>query len=220
MFFVKPILATMLAAVLPAPASSPTPHPPKTIITVTSSPYCRSLAEHFNNALVPMMANDRTLDGVSVQLDDMNTMFEGPNYVQEFLNIRQTIGRQETVLNRSLSEIQREINALREGGRLSTDPQAQSDMHDAAQDLQAAYDKQRQLAIDLQNLYITLLRYNPNRLNPTLGGFDPQDMAAPEASRNIKSYLRFDGQRDIIAINEGKATDVALTAANNYCAPK
>src|SRR5215469_4641362 len=205
MFFLNLATAILAAA---TPAASPAPHEPKTIITVVSSPYCKSLAEHFNNALVPMLANDRTLDGVSVQLDDMNNMFEGPNYVQQFLTIRDTIGKQETVLNRSLAEIQLEINQLREGARLSTDPQAQSEMHDAAQDLQAAYNKQRQLAIDLQNLYITLLRYNPNRLHPTLGGFDEQDMVAPQESRDIKSYLRFNGQRDVIAINEGKATDI------------
>jgi hypothetical protein len=216
MFF--KLIAVLLAAALPAP--SPTPHEPKTIITVISSPYCRSLAEHFNNALVPMMANDRTLDGVSVQLDDMNTMLEGPNYIQQFLHIRDTLGRQETVLNRSLAEIQMEINQLREGARLTTDPQAQAEIHDAAQDLQAAYDKQRQLSIDLYDMYQTLLRYNPDRLHPTLGGFDEQDMVAPAESRNIKSYLRFDGQRDVIAVNEGKATDLALTAADNYCTPK
>ena len=219
MFFFVKLIAVVLAAGLPAP--SPTPHEPKTIITVVSSPYCRSLAEHFNNALVPMLANDRTLDGVSVQLDDMDAMFETPNTVQQFLHIRDTLGHQETVLNQSLAQIQGEINRLREGARLTTDPQAQTEIHDAAQDLQAAYDKQRQLSIDLYNMYQTLLRYNPDRLShATLGGFDPQDMAAPKASRDIKSYLRFDGQRDIIAINEGKATDVALTAADNYCTPK
>ena len=73
------------------------------------------------------------------------------------------------------------------------------------------------MAIDTQNLYITLLRYNPNRLHPTLGGFDPQDMAAPANARDIKSYLRFNGQRDIIATSEGKATDVALNAAQTFC---
>jgi hypothetical protein len=147
-------------------------------------------------------------------------MLEGPNYIQQFLHIRDTLGRQETVLNRSLAEIQMEINQLREGARLTTDPQAQAEIHDAAQDLQAAYDKQRQLSIDLYGMYQTLLRYNPDRLHPTLGGFDEQDMVAPAESRDIKSYLRFNGQRDVIAINEGKATDLALTAADNYCTPK
>jgi hypothetical protein len=147
-------------------------------------------------------------------------MFSGPNYVQTFLNVRESLGRQETKLNRSLALIQAEINELREGSRLSTDPQAQAEIHDAAQDLQAAYDKQRQLGIDLQNMYISLMQYNPNRLHPTMGGFDPQDMAAPSDARSVKSYLRFNGQRDVIAINEGKATDIALDAAEKNCVPK
>jgi len=207
--------------VLPTPAASGSPaNQPKTIITVISSPYCNSLAAHFNDALVPMLANDRTLDKVSVQLDNFNTMFESPNYVQQFLHIRDTLGRQETELNRSLSDIQREITMLRDGSKLTTDPQAASEITDAAGDLQSAYNKQRQLAIDLQNMYITLLQVNPNRLHPTLGGFDEQDMTSPEDARNIKSYLRFDGQRDVISRNEDKATDVALTAAENNCTSK
>jgi len=212
------LVAAIVAVSIPTP--SPAPAQPKTIITVISSPYCNSLASHFNGALVPMLANDRTLDKTSVQLDDMNAMFEGPNYVQQFLHIRDAIGRQETQLNESLAGIQREINLLREGAKLSTDDQASAQIHQAAQDLQAAYDKQRQLAIDLQNLYISLLQYNPNRLHPTLGGFDPADMAAPEASRDIKSYLRFNGQRDVIATNEDKASDIAVDAAEAYCIPK
>src|SRR5580693_7061564 len=117
--FLLNLLPAILAVVMPTP--SPTPRALKTIITVISSPYCRSLGEHFNGALVPMLANDRTLDGVSVQLDDFNTMFQSPNYVQQFLHIRDTLGRQEAILNRSLSEIQSEINQLREGERLTTD---------------------------------------------------------------------------------------------------
>jgi hypothetical protein len=150
-------------------------------------------------------------------LDDVNTMFEGPNYVQQFLHIRDALGRQETALNDSLAAIQREINDLRNGSTLTTDKQATAQVQAAAQELQTAYDHQRQLAIDLQNLYETLLRYNPQRLHPTLGGFDPQDMAAPADAKDIKSYLRFNGQRDVIATNEDKATDVALATAQTYC---
>jgi hypothetical protein len=212
------LVAAILAVALPAP--TPSPKPPKTIITVISSPYCNSLADHFNGALVPMMANDRVLDKVSVQLDDFNAMFEGPNYVQQFLHIRDALGRQETELNESMAGIQREINQLREGARLTSDTQATADIHQAAQDLQAAYDKQRAMSIDLQNLYLTLLQTNPNRFHPTLGGFDPQDMAAPADARDIKSYLRFNGQRDVIAINEDKATDIAINAVTTYCLPK
>ena len=217
MFELKLAIA-ILAVIVPAP--SPTPREPKTIITVISSPYCKSLAEHFNDALVPMLANDRTLDRVSVQLDDINTMFNSPNYVQQFLHIRDALGRQETELTESLAAIQREINELRDGSRLTSDPQAVAQIHQAAQELQTAYDHQRQLSIDVQSLYESMLQTNPNRFHPTLGGFDPQDMAAPADARNIKSYLRFNGQRDVISTNEDKATDVALNAAETYCVPK
>ncbi len=217
MFWLKLVAATLAVIV---PTTSPAPRVPKTIITVISSPYCRSLAEHFNDALVPMLGNDRTLDGVSVQLDDFNTMFSSPNYVQQFLHIRDALGRQETELTESLAAIQREINALRDGSRLTADPQAAAQIHEAAQELQTAYDHQRQLSIDVQSLYESMLRTNPNRFHPTLGGFDPEDMAAPADARNVKSYLRFNGQRDVISTNEDKASDVALNAAQTYCVPK
>jgi hypothetical protein len=213
------LVSAVLAVTLPAPSPTPLPEP-KTIITVTSSPYCNSLGSHFNGALLPLLANDRTLDGVSVQLDDFDGLFSQVNYTQQFLHVRDTLGRQETALNNSLAGIQREINALREGSRLTTVPPAAAGVDEAAQDLQTAYDRQRQLAIDLQNLYEWMLQYNLNRLHPALGGFDPQDMAAPEDARSIKSYLRFNGQRDIVATNEDKAADAALNAAQTYCTPK
>src|ERR1700733_2620347 len=151
------IFAVMLAATLPSP--SPSPSPPKTIITVISSPYCKSLAEHFNGALVPMLANDRTLDGVSVQLDDLNTLFSQPDYVERFLHVRDHLGHQVVEVTGSLAAIQSEIDQLRDASHLTTDPQASLEIHDAAGDLQTAYDKQRQLSIDLQNMYQTMLTY-------------------------------------------------------------
>jgi hypothetical protein len=217
MFFLN-LIAAILAVTLPAP--SPTPTEPKTIITVISSPYCNSLGDHFNGALVPMLANDRTLGGVSVQLDDLNTLFSQPDYVERFLHVRDNLGRQETELMKSLPLIQREINALREGARLSADPQATAQIHEAAQELQTAYDKQRQLSIDLQGMYQAMLTYPIARVHPALGGFDPAEMAMPADEKNVKSYLRFDGQRDTIARNEDKAADVAINAAQTYCIPK
>jgi hypothetical protein len=212
------LLAVVLTVASPSP--SPTPHEPKTIITVISSPYCKSLAEHFNGALVPMLANDRTLDGVGIQLDNLNTLFSQPDYVERFLHVRDRVGHQVVQLTESLAAIQREIDDLRDATRLTTDPQAAQEIHDAAGDLQTAYDKQRQLSIDVQNMYQTMLTYPIWRVHPALGGFDPQEMAEPADMRNVKSYLRFDGQRDVIARNEDKATDAALTAAENNCLPK
>jgi hypothetical protein len=212
------LLTSLLAVSTPAPA--PTPRELKTIITVISSPYCNSLADHFNGAMKPMLANDRTLDGVSVQLDDVNTLFSQPDYVQRFLHVRDTLLKEETALNESMASIQSEINQLRSGAALTTDATAASQIRDTSQDLQTAYDHQRQLAIDLQSMYESMLNYPITRVHPALGGFDPYEMAQPPEKRNVKSYLRFDGQRDIIATNEDKAVDIAYTAATTNCVPK
>ena len=216
--FVYNLAVAILAAVLPAP--TPTPGVPKTIITVKSSPYCNSLGTHFNNALVPMLGNDRSFVSTGVQLENVNQIFldPSPNWRQEYLAARDRIGKQEIVVNNSLAAIQSEINALRTGAALNADPDAAQQVHLAAQDLQTAYDHQRQLGIDLQQLYQFMLSYPLSRIHPVMGGFTSQNMDVPEQERDVKQYLHFDAQRDIISINEGRATDVALAAADKYCA--
>jgi hypothetical protein len=208
----------ILAAVLPAP--SPAPGVPKTIITVKSSPYCNSLGTHFNNALVPMLGNDRSFEATGVQLNSLNQIFldPGPNWQQEYLQARDRIGKEEIAVNNSLAAIQSEINALRVGAALSTDPDAAQQVHLAAQDLQTAYDHQRQMGIDLQQLYQFMLSYPLSRIHPVMGGFTSQNMDVPEEERDVKQYLHYDAQRDIISINEGRAADTALAAADKYCA--
>ena len=217
------LFAALLAVVLPPPspsASSPSARPLQTIITVISTPYCNSLANHFNAALVPMLGNDRTLDGVSVQLDDVNTLFDQPNYEQRFLQVRDKLGKQVTVLMTSLDAIQHEINQLRDGSRLTSDPQAAAQVHQAAQELQTAYDKQRQLSIDLQGMYQAMLSYPITRVHPALGGFSRAEMAMPADAKDVKSYLKFNSQRGTIASSEDKAVDIAYTAAESNCMPK
>src|SRR5581483_7434517 len=94
------LVAALIAVTLPAPSPAPSaPTVPKTIITVISSPYCNSLAEHFNGALVPMLANDRTLDRVGVSLDNADTSFDYPDYVERFVHARDALLKQETELN-------------------------------------------------------------------------------------------------------------------------
>lgn len=217
------LFAALLAIVLPPLSPGATPasaRPLKTIITVVSTPYCNSLADHFNAALVPMLGNDRTLDGVSVQLDDVNTLFSEPNYEQRFLQVRDRLGKQVTALMGSLDEIQREINQLRDGSRLTNDAKAAAQVHQAAQELQTAYDKQRQLSIDLQGMYHAMLTYPIQRVHPPLGGFSPAEMAMPADAKDVKSFLKFDRQRDTIASSEDNAVDVAYAAVQANCTTK
>lgn len=219
MFFIS-LLAAIVAVTVPTPGPAAGQREIPTIVTVISSPYCNSLADHFNGALMPMLANDRTLEGVGQQLEDLDTLFSGLDYVERYVRVRDTIGREETVINESLSGISQQIIALRQGAALTTDTQATAQIHDAAQDLQNAYDHQRQLGIDLQALHQAMMDYNVSHAHPVPGGFDPQEMAEPSDMKNIQSYLRFDSQRAVIAQNEDHAVDIAYAAAQNYCVPK
>ncbi len=112
------------------------------------------------------------------------------------------------------------IAQLRAGARLTADPHAAAAVTKSADDLQTAYDRQRQLAIDLQNLYIRMLRFNIQRHGPAMGGFSWSDMTSAQATRDVKSYLHFDEQRRVIAVSEDQAVDVAYGAAQTYCTPK
>jgi hypothetical protein len=187
---------------------------------VISSPYCNSLADHFNGALMPMLANDRVLDAVGVQLDDLNTLFYQTNYVQQFLHVRDSVFRQEVTLNNSLAGIQANIKALRDGAAQTTDPKATAQVQQASWELQSAYDHQRQMAIDLENLYHTMLDYNISRANPPMGGFSEREMTEAPAMRDSKEWLHYYPQRAAIDKNEDQAVDTAYNAATTYCVPK
>jgi len=216
------LLTALLAVVMasPSPSASPAERELPTIVTVISSPYCNSLADHFNGAMLPMLANDRVLDGTSVQLDTLNTVFHQTNYVQQYLHVRDAIERQETTLNNSLAGISTNIGQLQNGAALTTDPKAKAQVTQAVWDLQTAYDHQRQLAIDLMHLYQAMLNYNIARANPAMGGFSEREMTEAPAMRDSKSWLHFDNQRAVIDRSEDQAVDIAYSAAQTYCVPK
>jgi hypothetical protein len=201
----------------PSPAANEPARPQlKTIITVKASPYCNSLAQHFNGAFAPMLANDRTLDAVSVQLDDLDTLFSKTDYAPRFLDVRRRLMQYDDQLFKSLGPIEDEIGKLKDGAKLSTDPQAAKAMTDSAGDLQRAFIKQRAMAIDLQGIVQGMMQYDITGPHP-LNGWTPNDQTLPADAKNIKSYLRFDGQRDVINLAENQAVDVAYDAALKHC---
>lgn len=199
-----------------ATAQTSSPGPLKTIITVKSSPYCTALAQHFNGAFGPMLANNRTLDGVGVQLDDLNKLFNGPDYAQRFLAVREHLMRYDNALLQSLPAIHDEIGRLHDAASLTTDDAAAHALTDSAGELTRAYIKQRAMAIDLQGIVQGMMDYDVTRPHP-LGGWTPNDNTLPADAKDIKSYLRFDGQRDVIERAENRAVDIAYDAALKHC---
>jgi hypothetical protein len=203
------------SAASPGPAVAP--RPLKTIVTVKSSPYCNALAEHFNGAFVPMVANDRVFDAVDVQLDDMNVMFNYPDYVNRFMDLRAKIVKESGTLEQSLNPIRAQIDALRDSASLTTDPQAAKQMKDAAAQLQDAYLHQFQLSTDLMSLAHAMLNYNIMRGQHPLNGWTPHDNMVPADEKNVKVVLHFPQQRQTIGWGEDKAVDIATTAAETQC---
>ncbi len=200
----------------PAPAASGVPL--KTIITVKSSPYCNALGQHFNNAFVPMVGNDRSLDVINTNLLDINEAYSHPDFARRLVKARDQLMKYDGLLLRSLPQIQDQINQLRAAEKMTQDPKAASQAHAAAEQLQTAYVKQKQLAIDLQGLVQSMMTQDYASQDHPLNGGGPELNQIPKDEQDIKVYLRFDGQRDVIGRAEAKAVDIAYDAAVTQCA--
>lgn len=163
-----------------------------------------------------MLANSRTLESVGLQLDDLNTLFNKPDYAPRFIDVRNRLMKYDEALLRSLPAIHDEIGKLHDAAKLTTDPAAASAMTDSAGELTRAYTKQRAMAIDLQGIVQGMMQYDINQPHP-LGGWTPNDQTLPADAKDVKSYLRFDGQRDVIDRAENRAVDIAYDAALKNC---
>lgn len=164
-----------------------------------------------------MLANDRVFDQVDPQLNDLNDVFNHPDYQLRYGNIRVALMKYVDELQKSLPPMQQEINRLRQGEALTKDPQDAHNVHQVAEKLQLAYNKQMQLTVDLGGVLRAMMEYHP----PADLDVMQQELAEsqmPEEMRNIKSYLRFDGQRDVIDQAENAAADSAITLVENRCA--
>ena len=207
----------LLALALAMPLPSTPPAPLKTIVTVRTSPYCSALAQHFNRIVTPLLANDRTLESVGVSLDRIDVLFDQLDYVSRFTGERLKMEKYVGALQDSLPEMQVQINQLREAQTLTTDPASAAEMHLLTQELQRAYDKQRQLSIDLLGVVHAMMDFdimNAHRQTPMER---LTALTVPADARSVKSYLRFDGQRDRLADAESKAADIAFDIEQNVC---
>ena len=213
-------MITTLTLLLAAAAASPSPSPAsgglRTIATVRATPFCTSLAQHFNGAVSPMLDNDRTLDKVDGGLVDLNDVFHHPDYQIRYAGLRAQLMKQVSDIQRNLPFMQQQINLLRQGENLTKDPQEAKQTHAIAEKLQQAYNKQYQLATDLTGVVQTLMSYQPPE-DLDVATEELQEQSIPKDMRDVKSYLRFDGQRDVIDRAENAAADAAIELAVSRC---
>lgn len=193
------------------------PGAPKTIVTVKASPYCNALAHHFNAAFVPLLANERTFDRVNEDLIDIDQLFSKPDFQMRFVNSRRRLMTYVEAIERSMDGINAEISALSAAESTTKDPAAAHSLRTAADELRRAYIRQRSLMFDLQGVVQAMMDYDITNRSHPLGGNSLSDLGLPADAKDLKSYLRFDGQRDVIEAAEEKAVDTALDAATAYC---
>lgn len=222
----NPLIALLLAAASAAtasPAPSPSPAPLKEIGSVrAASPYCASFFTHFNAIVDPMLANDRTLDQVGVSLDKLDDLFSKTDRINRFYTERLNLQKYAGELIERNTLLQKEINELRKGEKLTSDPQRSHEVHMLAQELQRAYDKQHQLQIDLQSVWRAMVDYNLSDspvVGDTLKDFrvSVDDLKTPKAANDVKYVLRFNGMRDRLRDAEGMAAAHAETILQQYC---
>ncbi len=202
------------------PASSPSPDAGSSlhvIATVKSNPYCTAMVDHFNGALRPMIANDYALDRVDDQLIDLKSVWNGPNYAQKFTTVRVKLVTLVGDMQKRLPVLQDEINKLRQSEALTKDPVEAKKNHQLAEKMQLAYDKQFQLTNDLLALAQNMMRYNQFEGVHPLNGQDSETESMPDDMKDMKSYLKFDGQRDVIRSAESDAGDIAYDIATTNC---
>lgn len=212
--------ALLLLGATPSP--SPVPGAAsqlKTIVNIKTSPFCNAIAEHFNAAVTPMLANDRDLNQVRERLVDLNDVFHHADYQSRYFAVRIQLIHYVDRIRASLPEIQRQVNLLRNGERLTQNPDEAKALHRVAEKLQLAYNKQYQLETDLTGVIQSMMDYQPPaNLDITQEELSEQSM--PKDMRDIKSYLRFDGQRDVIDQAENAAADSAITLVQNHCSTR
>ncbi|MBV8489948.1 MAG: hypothetical protein JO199_05395 [Candidatus Eremiobacteraeota bacterium] len=200
-----------------SPAPSATPRELKTIVTVKSSPYCTSLVQHFNGALLPILANDRTLERSSETLDGLNELWSHVDYISAYFKVRDRLGKESAELNGSLDQIQSEINALRAGGKLAEDPQAAQEIDAAAHQLQLVYDQQRTIEEELTELHDNMVRYNIMAAPPPREGNPMQYALTSQDLKNAKEYTRFNRRIGAIDYSEDQAVTMATDIAEKRC---
>lgn len=213
----------LILALVPQPVVStsgspdPTPTGLHDIATVKSSPYCTSLVEHFNGALRPMVANDFALDRVDDDLTSIKDAFASIDYAQRFTTLRVKLISLVGGMQKRLPEMQSQVNALRSGEKLAKTPEDAAKLHALAEKLQQAYDKQFQLTNDLLSVAQGMMEYRILDGDHPINGYDEQTANMPADMKDVKSYLKFDGQRDVIRTAESDAADLAYDIATKNC---
>lgn len=230
------VFAAIIAALAPTP--SPTERPLREIGRVRSSAYCTSFTNHFNAAVVPLLKNDFAVGLLDRSIDELEAHFSeiggDVRIVDDRLRMADAVRR----LQEAIPRAQSEINFLRDGAKLGSDPERVARVRDLASQLQTALDKHKQIAHDVGSVVHVLMEMSsgdarddvfytakhamspdtPAVAAPALTGGGPI-AAGPPLGTTLKELLRWSGQRDRIDQAESKAAAYADQIMTTTCGP-
>ncbi len=165
-------------ALEPVPATAPkTPALHEIAHVKALTPYCAAFEKHFNAAARPMLGADANVGYIDYTMGGIESHFHARAGETAVYGDRVHLIAYVGTMQKLLPQAQNEIDALRDSAKLATDPADAADTTKLASDLQAALDKQHQIALDSLSVVQALTDYTLNSprisfedLGESLGG--------------------------------------------------
>lgn len=167
-----------------------------------------------------MIDNNATLEHIGGTLVRINTLFDEIDWESRFYQARLDLMKHVDMLEASNQVVQTEINQLRRGQNLTTDPARAHSLHMLAQEMQRAYDKQMQLTFDLHNVVLTMMDYEfpASDLGQPMPHANVKENFIPKDEKDLRALLRWDGMRDRMYDAQHLAANWAQQVSADYCA--
>jgi hypothetical protein len=179
--FVAAGLVMSLIVAVDAPAPGTFAATPATLVTPTTkplheiahvkalTPFCSAFEKHFNGAARPLITSDATIGYVGYTFGGIESHFHARGGELAIYDDRVHLMAYVGSLQKLIPQAQSEVDALRESAKLADDPGDATATKQLASELQAALDKQRQIAIDSLGVVQALTDYS---ISPTRLGFE------------------------------------------------
>ncbi len=199
-----------------SPALAPLPSPAATqrqplreigrVRAVTT--FCKSFIVHFNNSAHLMTSNDEQISFIDFTLGRIEKRFDELGGELRFYEDRVRLVHWLDTLQHQIPVLQEEINQLRRGAALTSDPVKAKEAREVATKLQTSLDKQKQIYTDALGVLHAMFDLTAGKTKPELGSRFEHEMyeaTTPEAMRDVRSYLKMDKQLDKIGEQESAA---------------
>jgi hypothetical protein len=215
-----PVAAESPAPEVATPEAAPTAKVPlKEIGRIrATTAFCRGFVTHFNNSAVAILSNDAQISYIGFTLGGLEKDFRAFDNEARLHDDRIKLLAYVKLLASQLGPLQDEINDLRRTAALTTDPVKAQEARDVAAALQQAYNRQRQVSLDTQNVVWALIEATAGKTNtrtnrsiPGPNAVDNNLSFSPSDMRDVKSYMKFQKQLDRIGDAESDAARRADT---------